>query len=210
MNIIFAAVIGFMIIGVYFLITPKGRADASLIQSIPILSILMSVIMRIDSSKAVMFFGIFGVLSLIRYRSTLSDQTGIAFILFSVIMGLLAGVGSFILAIVSFIIITLAIIIVRTAFISTKQHAALISFSGNEELDSIQNKASQILASFNCEFGIYSYKDRENKLGTTIKEVVFLIRTKKEIELIELYSKLQPLGETETLKVTIESMQNIN
>ena len=108
-NILFAAIIGFLIIGVYILTTDKGKKDLPLVQSIPVLSILMSVIMRIDGSRAAIFFGIFGILSIVRFRSELTDQKGITFILFSIIMGLLSGMGNFILAGVSFVIISSAL-----------------------------------------------------------------------------------------------------
>ena len=186
-NIIFAALIGFLIIGIYAMTSDRGRRDFSLIQSVPVLSMLMAVIMRIDSSRAVMFFGIFGILSIVRFRSELTDQKGITFILFSIIMGLLAGIGQFLLAIISFFIIGFVIFIIHFIFLRTRYRTAKVVVRGNEGVDIIKTIAEKIfddeiqreeLANDTMKFKCYDYiscSQVRAKNGEMKREIEYLL-----------------------------------
>ncbi|OHD40940.1 MAG: hypothetical protein A2015_17055 [Spirochaetes bacterium GWF1_31_7] len=189
-NILFAAIIGFLIIGVYILTTDKGKKDLPLVQSIPVLSILMSVIMRIDGSRAAIFFGIFGILSIVRFRSELTDQKGITFILFSIIMGLLSGMGNFILAGVSFVIISSVIIIIRYSFKSGRYKAANLIFSGDLGLSDIEKIATETLILFKIDYEFTSASEKINKLNDTKKEVEYLMHSKNVQLMLSLYNEM--------------------
>ena len=189
-NILFAAIIGFLIIGVYILTTDKGKKDLPLVQSIPVLSILMSVIMRIDGSRAAIFFGIFGILSIVRFRSELTDQKGITFILFSIIMGLLSGMGNFILAGVSFVIISSVIIIIRYSFKSGRYKAANLIFSGDLCLSDIEKIATETLILFKIDYEFTSASEKINKLNDTKKEVEYLMHSKNIQSMLSLYNEI--------------------
>jgi hypothetical protein len=115
-NILLAAILGFMILLVYLGSSGRDRRDHNLYMVIPVLSVLMAVIMRIDSSKAVSFFAIFGIMSVIRFRSDITDQRGITFILFAVIEGLIVGLNAYLLAMVAWIVVSGAILIGRYLF----------------------------------------------------------------------------------------------
>ncbi|HOV14920.1 MAG TPA: DUF4956 domain-containing protein [Spirochaetota bacterium] len=115
-NILLAAIFGFLILFVYLLVTDRSTRDMSLSLTLPVLTILMTVIMRMQGGRVAIFFGIFGVLSIVRFRSELTDQKGITFILFSIIMGLLLGIGNYILTFMGYIIITVTIFIIKFNF----------------------------------------------------------------------------------------------
>ncbi len=130
LNLLMAAVFGFLILLVYFRATGRGRHDENLRMVIPVLTILMAVIMRTEGARIVLFFGIFGILSIVQFRSSLTDQRGITFILFSVIEGLLIGVNNYMLAALSFLVVTSAVILGLSAF-KQRQYAILsLRFSG--------------------------------------------------------------------------------
>ncbi|OHD06352.1 MAG: hypothetical protein A2086_15545 [Spirochaetes bacterium GWD1_27_9] len=115
-NIFLAAVFGFLILFIYLLVTDKSTRDMSLSLTLPVLTILMTVIMRMQGGKVAIFFGIFGILSIVRFRSELTDQKGITFILFSIIIGLLLGIGNYILTLMAYIIIAIVIFIIKSYF----------------------------------------------------------------------------------------------
>ncbi len=116
LSLVLAAIFGFLILMVYLKTSGKETRDRNLFMVIPVLTILMAVIMRMEGTQVILFFGIFGILSIVRFRSDLTDQKGITFILFSVIQGVLIGVNNYLLAVFAFIIVSLAIFIARYAF----------------------------------------------------------------------------------------------
>lgn len=115
-NIVLAGVMGYLVVVIYFFSSSRSVRDKNLPIVIPVLSILMAVIMRIQGAQAVLFFGIFGILSVIRFRSDLTDQKGITFILFAVIEGLLIGVNAYLMGILAWIVVGGAILLAKRIF----------------------------------------------------------------------------------------------
>jgi hypothetical protein len=115
-NIAAAAVMGFMVLGIYLISSGRAQRDRNLYMVIPVLSVLMAVIMRVDGPQVVSFFGIFGIMSIIRFRSDITDQKGITFILFAVIEGVIVGVNSYLLALLAWLVVSAAILIGRYFF----------------------------------------------------------------------------------------------
>jgi hypothetical protein len=113
LNVLLASVMGFLVLGIYLASSPRASRDKNLYMVIPVLSVLMAVIMRIDGSMIGSFFAIFGIMSMIRFRSNLTDQKGITFILFSVIVGLIVGLNAYLLAAVAWVLVSGAILIGR-------------------------------------------------------------------------------------------------
>jgi hypothetical protein len=129
-NIMLAAVFGFMILLVYLGSSGRERRDHNLYLVIPVLSVLMAVIMRIDDSKAVSFFAIFGIMSIIRFRSDITDQRGITFILFAVIEGLIVGLNAYLLALVAWVVVSGAILAGRYLFNRREGYRLTLRHSG--------------------------------------------------------------------------------
>ncbi|MBQ2125999.1 MAG: DUF4956 domain-containing protein [Spirochaetales bacterium] len=218
-NIIFAALIGFLIIGIYVMTSDRGRRDFSLIQSVPVLSMLMAVIMRIDSSRAVMFFGIFGILSIVRFRSELTDQKGITFILFAIIMGLLAGIGQFLLAIISFFIICFVILIIHCIFLNTRYRTAKVVVRGNEGVDIIKTIAEKIfedeiqreeLGNDRKKFRCYDYIaccQVRAKNGEVKREIEYLLHFHHVDDVFRIYNRLQAKLNEATLEMDLEDRE---
>lgn len=208
-NILFAALIGFLIIGIYVLTTDKGKKDFSLIQSIPVLAMLMAVIMKIDGSKAVMFFGIFGILSIVRFRSELTDQKGITFILFSIIMGLLAGIGNYFLAVISFLIIAVVIFIVRYIFVHTRYKTAKITVRGNENIYITKTKAESIFHSMEIDYNYFSCREIKLKTEGWKREVEYLLHFHNLEDIFSNYAQLSIALGNAGLELEMEDKENI-
>jgi hypothetical protein len=115
-NILAAALMGYLVLVVYVFSSSRPDRDKNLSMIIPVLSILMAVMMRVQNTSAGIFFGIFGILSLIRFRSNLTDQRGITFILFAVIEGLLIGLNAYLLGLLAWLVVGGAILGSRRLF----------------------------------------------------------------------------------------------
>lgn len=123
---------GLAILAVYVVSNRYKKLDDSLIEVIPMLTVLMSVMMQIDSSvQAVTFFGIFGVLSIVRFRSALTDQKGLTFILFAVIVGILVGTRQFALSGLAFVSLSGMVLIVPHVLPARHFFLLQCSFSDN-------------------------------------------------------------------------------
>jgi|GEM_PF-1251490 len=115
-NILIASGVGFLILAIYLASSERERRDKNLYMVIPILSVLMAVIMRVDGTQAMAFIGILGILSVIRFRSEITDQRGVTFILFAVIEGVIVGVNAYLLAALAWIVVSGSILIGRYLF----------------------------------------------------------------------------------------------
>lgn len=104
-NIVLSMFSGFLIFWVYKLVLRRPMSS-SLALTIPVLSVLMTVLMKMPGGQVAAFFGIFGVLSIVRFRSFNVDLSDVTFILFGVVNGVLFGVNAYLLAVVTFVVIS--------------------------------------------------------------------------------------------------------
>lgn len=174
-NLLLSAFFGILILMIYIK-THRDTLDYTLIKVIPLLTILMTVIMRLQGSNAAVFFGIFGVLSIVRFRSSLTDQKDITFILFSVITGVLIGAGNYILVILSFIVISIVLVILNAVFnTKNKKDRSIFIFSSDKRYTDFKNEIETFLTTNKIVFDLIkiygSYK--ENKTTQEIEERKF-------------------------------------
>ena len=57
--ILISVLLGFMIFGVYYYSSPKAKRDLGMCQVIPSLSLLMTILIRMQGGHVAVFFGIF-------------------------------------------------------------------------------------------------------------------------------------------------------
>ncbi len=115
-NIMAAALMGFLVLAIYLSSSGREKRDRNLYLVIPVLTVLMAVMMRVTGPQVVSFFGIFGIMSVIRFRSDITDQKGITFILFAVIEGVIIGVNAYLLAVLAWVVVSVAILVGRYLF----------------------------------------------------------------------------------------------
>ena len=207
-NIILSTLSGFVVFIIYYYSTEKSKRDFSLFQIIPSLSVLMTVIMRMQGGRVAIFFGIFGVLSIVRFRSVLTDQKGITFILFSIINGLLIGLGNYVLSLI-------AIIFVSLIFVISKH----IIKSNNRVLVTVKSKnlsqTSQLIEDF---FKIH--KINFNFLTPTLKfdinknnhledfsKLEYYIYYKTDRQLIDFYDNLIEMIKSNEMQIEIKKIE---
>lgn len=188
-NILLAAITGFLILFLYYKITLKSERDYCLIQVLPVLTVLMTVIMKMQGGRAVIFFGIFGVLSIVRFRSSLTDPKGLTFILFSIIMGVLIGVGNYILVGISFIVITIIIIILINIF---KTHNKIVvEIKGNISITELHSKVEDSLKKLNFNYQLVhissKYEKNKNNQLEEIQRVEYELFYKDYNEILKRY-----------------------
>lgn len=205
-NILAAALMGFMVLAIYLSSSGREKRDHNLYLVIPVLTVLMAVMMRVSGPAVVSFFGIFGIMSVIRFRSDITDQKGITFILFSVIEGVIIGVNAYILAILAWVVVSAAILIGRYLFhhrvtyrLTLRQPGASPSGLRTEiHVWFASRKIPVFLIGFNasCEFSV--------KAGDWVDEskVEFIVFPRREESLIVLMPEF--LKEMRTRRIEAE------
>lgn len=182
-TLIVAAVFGFLILLVYLKTSGREARDRNLFMVIPVLTLLMAVIMRIEGAQVVLFFGIFGILSIVRFRSDLTDQKGITFILFSVIQGVLVGANQYILGILAFLVVSSAIFVAKFAFPSRMHYRIIV------KTDSDPLRMREILESWLKKSHLpYRYVNFNSERSQSSKIQSWIVRTRLEYE-ISLHSE---------------------
>ncbi|AFG36131.1 DUF4956 domain-containing protein [Spirochaeta africana] len=198
---------GIAILLVYVVSNRWKRLDDSLLEVIPLLTVLLSVMMHIDSSvQAVTFFGIFGVLSIVRFRSALTDQKGITFILFAVIIGVLVGTGQYKLSALAFIVLSLMVLVVPHLLPSRQFFLLHCSIAEQHVL------RKQQLLQFIAECGLRgkvvstrgeSAARASGKQKSPRIELELELRHPRSADLVELYTRFDRFAAEHNLHITI-------
>ena len=126
---------GLFISGVYR-ITYRGPSySRSFTQSLVLLAMITSIVILVIGNNLARAFGLVGAMSIIRFRTAVRDTQDIVFIFFSLTIGMAAGVGLSLLAIVGTLMIsTVILLLVNIRFGNTgkQQHLLQISYQSTE------------------------------------------------------------------------------
>ena len=206
--IIISVLFGFAIFGIYYYSSPKAKRDLAMCQVIPSLSLLMTILIRMSGGHVAVFFGIFGVLSIVRFRSELTDQKGITFILFGLISGLLVGLGNYVLA-------ALGVLALFGIFFALKNVVAKRNkVSVTIKSDNLQ-KTSAIIEPFFEENNIaYAFMTpslkfdvNKNNILEDFSKLEYYIFYKTNKELVSIYDKLIVIIKENNMQIEIKSIK---
>lgn len=99
LSLLLAFVLGQLVAWVYVYTHAGLSYSRSFVQSIILLTIIISLGMMVIGNKIVIAFGLIGALAVIRFRNILKDTRDTAFIFFALVIGMATGTGSYGLAI---------------------------------------------------------------------------------------------------------------
>ncbi len=101
MRICFAAMFGIAAGTAYFLTQKKNRAEAaSFVATMVLLAILLGMVSMVIGKNIAQAFALVGALSIVRFRSVVEDTRDTAFVIFAVVVGMAAGTGEYLVAVV--------------------------------------------------------------------------------------------------------------
>ena len=206
--IMISVLLGFLIFGVYYYSSPKQKRDLGMCQVIPSLSLLMTILIRMQGGHVAVFFGIFGVLSIVRFRSELTDQKGITFILFGLISGLLVGLGNYVLAALGLLALFIIFFSLRRV-VETRNKVSVVIKSDNLQ------KTSDIIEGFFRDNNIaYSFLTpslkfdvNKNNILEDFSKLEYFIYYKTDKELVTIYDKLIVIIKENNMQIEIKSIK---
>jgi len=176
-NLILAFALSLVIAWVYKK-THKGLSySQSFLFTVVIVGILGAVVMMVVQNNIVGAFALLGAFSLIRFRTILKETRDVAFVFFSLVIGVAIGTSNYAIAVISTIIISLIILILsRRNFGSVIKSGFLITFAANNAFpnEGYEEIFKKHLSSYN----LLHIK----ALGKNLKEYSFAINFRNEKE----------------------------
>jgi hypothetical protein len=136
-NIVLAAVLGFLMAVVYRY-THKGLSySQSFTQTIFFVSIIVAIVMMVIGSSLAKAFALVGALSIIRFRTVVKDTRDIAFVFLALAVGMAAGTSNYFLALVSAgFVSVLALLTYKFNFGALYKSEFILRFTFDQNYDS--------------------------------------------------------------------------
>lgn len=128
--------IGVVITGAYFIITPKRGRSASFTLSMVILPAIVGVVILLIGGNLARAFSMAGIFTIVRFRSIPGDAKDITFVFLTMATGLAVGLGYLTLGVVVAVLISIVIILVsRTGIGIPKQKEKVLRITVPEDMN---------------------------------------------------------------------------
>ena len=193
-----------LIIALVYRITYKGASySAQFVNSLVLLSLITSVVIMVIGNNLATAFGLVGAMSIIRFRTAVRDVQDIVFIFFSLAIGLAAGVGLGMLAIIGTVFIGLVVFIVIATDINApkKRHYMLqIGFSDGAQ----QQEIEEVLRKYCRSFKLVSYQG--NEISSLI-QAYYHVKLARESTHSTLVNEIRALSSTDTVSLFFDDIE---
>jgi len=111
-----------LIVGILYIMTFRGSYySQTFVQTLVIVAVVISMIILVIGSNIARAFSLAGALSIIRFRTSIRDPRDVAFIFFSMGIGLACGAGYYLPAIIFAIILSITIVVLFVTNFGRKQ-----------------------------------------------------------------------------------------
>ena len=172
----FAAVLGIYIFVVYRMVCRKSFYSKSFAISMPVIAMITTSIIITIQSNAVISLGMVGALSIVRFRTAIKDPMDLAFLFWSISVGIICGATLFEVAAVASLLITLVMLALH--FVPNAKPALLLivnasSASVMHELEAVLKKHTN------------SYKIKSRNVSAGGLNLIVELKTKQEAALAE-------------------------
>jgi hypothetical protein len=130
LSLLLAFVLGQVLAWVYYLTHSGLSYSRSYVQSLILLTVVISMVMTVIGNNIITAFGLMGALAIVRFRNVVKDTRDIAFIFCALVVGMAAGSHRYLTAILGTGILSLIILyLFWTDFGSHEPHNGFLRFS---------------------------------------------------------------------------------
>lgn len=113
-RLFWALILGASIAATYRFTQRRGTPAApSFIATLVLLCVLLAMVTQVIGNSAARAFSLVGILSIVRFRTTVDDTRDTAFVILAVIIGMAAGVGNWDVAFVGLAVVAVAATVLR-------------------------------------------------------------------------------------------------
>ncbi|MBR2027526.1 MAG: DUF4956 domain-containing protein [Oscillospiraceae bacterium] len=128
-----AVALGLFIYAVYRTTTKSGFYNRSFNKSLAVMPVITAGIMLAMQSNLVISLGMVGALSIVRFRNAVKDSSDLAYLFWSISMGIICGAGLFEIAIILSIFVTILVVVLD--LLPTLKAPCILVVSGDTEAD---------------------------------------------------------------------------
>lgn len=176
MGLLITAVIGVYVFCVYKAVCRKAFYSKSFAISLPVIAMITACIIIAIQSNAVISLGMVGALSIVRFRTAVKDPMDLAFLFWSISVGIICGAGLHEVALEGSLLIT--IVMLGLHFVPHASPALLLLINGTDP--SAQKELEQIIKSSTASYKIKSRNVSKNSLAMIVE-----VKVKDEVALID-------------------------
>ena len=174
-NLIVIFALSLVIFAVYKLTTKRVNYYSNFAIVLVLTSVVTGIIMMIIESNLALSLGMVGALSIIRFRSAIKDPVDTGYIFWAVAIGISAGTGNFILAVIATLLIS--IFVIAFSFISKTYLKEVLIIRG-------ENLSAKEINSLLKAKGV-NYTQKSKSSGRTKQEYIYEITCKNSDMLLD-------------------------
>ncbi len=175
-TLLVAAVIGTYIFVIYRLVCRKAFYSKSFAISLPVIAMITASIIVTIQSNAVISLGMVGALSIVRFRTAVKDPMDLAFLFWSISIGIICGASLHELAIEASILIT--VVMLALHFVPNAKPSLLLLVNATDR--GIQGELESVLKATTT-----SYKIKSRNASASGVDMIVEVKTNKEEALVE-------------------------
>lgn len=175
-TLILTALIGTYIFVIYRAVCRKAFYSKSFAISLPVISMITASIIISIQSSVVISLGMVGALSIVRFRTAVKDPMDLAFLFWTISVGIICGAGLLEVAVEASILITIVMLLLH--FVPNVKPALLLLVNGTDS--KIQAELEQVLKD-----GTRFYKIKSRNMTGTGIDMIVELKTKDEGALME-------------------------
>lgn len=201
LSLLLAFVLGQVLAWVYYLTHSGLSYSRSYVQSLILITVVISMVMTVIGNNIITAFGLMGGLAIVRFRNVIKDTRDIAFIFCALVVGMAAGSHRYLTAILGTGILSAIIVYLSlTDFGSHEPHNGFLRFSLRGPLGP-GHPVPGILSRFCGSFTLISMQD-SGFGGPAEYAYQILIRNVAQNE--ELVAELERVDGIENISLTVQ------
>lgn len=175
-SLVITAIIGVYIFCVYKAVCRKAFYSKSFAISLPVIAMITASIIIAIQSNAVISLGMVGALSIVRFRTAVKDPMDLAFLFWTISVGIICGAGLNEVALEASLLIT--IVMLALHFVPHAKPALLLLVNGTDP--KVQPQLEQTIKA-----GTVSYKVKSRNVSKGSISMIIEVKVKDEIALID-------------------------
>ncbi len=182
MMLIITAILGVYLFFVYRMTCRKAFYSKSFAISLVVNAMVTSVIILTIQSSVVVSLGMVGALSIVRFRTAIKDPMDLAFLFWSISIGIICGAGLYKVAFIGSIIITIVMLLLH--FVPNVSPTQLLIINVNDA----EKEASIMTEVVNC---TKSYEVKSRNITSKGMDMIVEVKPKNDAELVKNVSKIE-------------------
>ena len=202
LSLLLAFILGQLLAWVYYFTHSGLSYSRSFVQSLILITVVISMVMTTISGSFVIAVGLMGALSVIRFRNIIKDTRDIAFIFCSLVIGMACGSQRYSIAIIGTLAICLIILyLYLTDFGAHRPHNAFLRFNITGHITP-SHPVIKTLNKFCSNHTMISSQDGD--YGDTSVEYAYQIMIKNANKNELMVAELQEVGNAKNLNLTVQ------